>query len=1551
MKNYPVLKSVALPIARCFVPIAHCLLFIACCLVPTSSFAQQITFMYGTCRLTPQVPNTLSISGNTALRQVPSDSGYIAFGTGGYKATDSHNHTLHWTTFGATKSDKNGNLEWARVYRDAAADHTFEAPYDGIPTTDGGFIMAGETADSPMDYFWKKNTCIQKVDKNGHKVWAKVYKLSNNDENKALKIREMPDGGYIVMGRTKDVAYSVNGNGGSEINADYSYNTYLLRLDANGNTVWCYYYDAGKYGEEEPKSLDITDDGGFIVGGTTNNDSIVDGFITEPKLSYTKAFMMKVSANGATVEWARRYGAVFKGFPFYGDYFYEVKQTPDGGYIAVGETRATQYTSTGGFEDNSDVWVVKTNASGAIEWQKSYPTMLSLGGLEILSDGYILGNGVSIVKISLAGEHEWSKAYAVSLDNGIGSAFYEADRINVTMDGGYIMRYISSYYSDIIIKTNALGELEKGCFYTVGYPDPVIDERIDTLFTLTPVLVSNSAPVNLIIIEDSITAGVEYCPVVCDTKRTTTTVAPRLVSGLNICANTDASIFVYSNTDSTNYYRYQLDCGDPESGINNYFTSTLGFLHAESIYHNYANPGTYTLTMVVYNSDYSQSDTAYATVNVSPKPIITLLTPEISVCSKDTVTLAARIDNYDYPSYYDLIWTTNLKNQYGFLSGGSSPVVMPDSSVDYYVVNAYGMCNLSDTVTVTIGDSKAEITGNTNVCQGGTTLLKASGGDSYVWSTGAKTPTITVSPAFNQTYWVEAVTADGCRDTGYVYVRVVPTINVEVVADRTAVCTGDQVTLYATGAENYSWNTGANTDTIITTAAEGASTFIVTGTSGSCTDTAAIVITGDAKPVGVISGPTQICQDIEYTLTASGGDSYYWSEGSKSNPEHKISFGNASSEGTYSVKVYKGGCFTTVEHYVSIYKPANTDDTSPDIGGIQADECRVCPGTEVTLRKYFYFPLGGSWLPNNASSPENEGLTYQWSTGQTGAGTNDSIKLTVTKDTVVTLTTTNISGCSVSNSIKIEAKPYFFINTEADSIASCSNSPTTLYLLGEPLEDFTWSNGSKEDTLVYSPPNDTWISITATGNGCTRTDSVYVYAKSNLPEATISGNSPVCNGVSDTYSASGNASITGYRWLADNSTGAVKTFSFAQDSAISVEVTFTGGCADTAQYAVSVTPTPDANIAGDTLVCPGATISLKASGGYTYQWNTGSSTNNISFTTFADTTIKLYAYAGNCADSATVTIQTNQILTATLYVDQDSICEGIPLTLIAGGGDEYTWNTGAEGEQLGIMPAETTTYTVTSTDKVNCSDTEEITITVAPSPTISITACKENNAFTLTVSGGEKYLWNTGDTLPSLSFSLPADSIYKVTVFVDNCADSNTININALPVAFVDAGPDVSVNYGENETLNALGTGSLQWSPAEGLSCVSCQSPVAQPERTTVYYVSLYDTNGCAVTDSVTVYVLLPCGEEIYVPNAFSPNADGSNDRLAIANPWCLKSYTFAIYDRWGETIYEQTKPGEGWDGTYKGKSMDPAVFVYTLNGTLANGEPVNNKGNVTLIK
>ncbi|PLX06356.1 MAG: hypothetical protein C0596_17965 [Marinilabiliales bacterium] len=126
-------------------------------------------------------------------------------------------------------------------------------------------------------------------------------------------------------------------------------------------------------------------------------------------------------------------------------------------------------------------------------------------------------------------------------------------------------------------------------------------------------------------------------------------------------------------------------------------------------------------------------------------------------------------------------------------------------------------------------------------------------------------------------------------------------------------------------------------------------------------------------------------------------------------------------------------------------------------------------------------------------------------------------------------------------------------------------------------------------------------------------------------------------------------------------------------------------------------------------------------------------------------------------------------------------------------------------------------------------------------------------------------------------------------------------------------------------------------------------NPVAYPDSTTVYVVIGTDLYGCVGTDSITIMVNVP---GVYIPNAFTPNNDGRNDKFYIRGKG-TQSFQLDIFDRNGNLIYHTTNPDDGWDGTIQGtgKKVASGAYVYHTKGVFTDGEKFNESGMVNLIR
>ena len=204
----------------------------------------------------------------------------------------------------------------------------------------------------------------------------------------------------------------------------------------------------------------------------------------------------------------------------------------------------------------------------------------------------------------------------------------------------------------------------------------------------------------------------------------------------------------------------------------------------------------------------------------------------------------------------------------------------------------------------------------------------------------------------------------------------------------------------------------------------------------------------------------------------------------------------------------------------------------------------------------------------------------------------------------------------------------------------------------------------------------------------------------------------------------------------------------------------------------------------------------------------------------------------------------------------------------------------------------------------------------------------------------------------------PSNTTFHVTAtnLATGCVYKDSINVtvvSSLQYLAATATPD-TIGYGDTTQLNATyaQASSLYWNADSTISSTHIDSPLAYPRVPTTYTVNVTDSNGCKLKKDVTVYIrYTPCASSnLYVPNAFSPNNDGVNDKLYVRGNYIMSLY-FTVYDRWGQKMFETRDQNIGWDGTYKGKKLDPAVFGWYAEGTCEQGQKFFKKGNVTLLR
>jgi gliding motility-associated-like protein len=370
---------------------------------------------------------------------------------------------------------------------------------------------------------------------------------------------------------------------------------------------------------------------------------------------------------------------------------------------------------------------------------------------------------------------------------------------------------------------------------------------------------------------------------------------------------------------------------------------------------------------------------------------------------------------------------------------------------------------------------------------------------------------------------------------------------------------------------------------------------------------------------------------------------------------------------------------------------------------------------------------------------------------------------------------------------------------------------------------------------------------------------------------------------------------------------------------------------------------------------------------------TGASTSAINFTAagiYADTVFAVNS--SGCRDTATGSIEIYP--KPNVDAGQDIvICQGTGQSLLATGAATYVWSP-ALGLSCTNCPSPLATpnaekyYYVTGTSSQNCTNIDSVKVGVRfPFKLVASrgdTLCVGQSA-TLSASNAATYVWspNAGlntTTGPTVTAAPNTTTNYMVIGIDDkNCfKDTAYFPVKVFPIPTVSAGLDKVINVGKSVILTPTYSGdvtSVIWTPNTWVVNNTFPSITVKPNQNTEYKVSVSNLGGCTSSDLVNVNVLCD-GANFFIPNTFSPNADGANDVFYPRGTGLFTIKQARIFNRWGEEVYAKysfkaNDATQGWDGTFKGQKLLSDVFVYLFEIQCDNNTTLVYKGNITLIK
>jgi gliding motility-associated-like protein len=991
------------------------------------------------------------------------------------------------------------------------------------------------------------------------------------------------------------------------------------------------------------------------------------------------------------------------------------------------------------------------------------------------------------------------------------------------------------------------------------------------------------------------------------------------------------------------------------------------------------------------------------TCTVSTTATVTVNNPPTLTTTSSTICIGQQTGTVTVGGANTYTWTG------GGISGNTTtnPTDNPVSTTPY-IVNAIDVntCTATATATITVNPLPTVTVNSTTICLGQqTATLTASGASTYSWTAGLSATTgaiVTGSPAGTTPYTVTGTDAKGCINTAVATINVIsnPTITVA----NGAMCVGQQsVTLTAnSNAASFVWSpaTGlsATTGSMVTAnpTTVGPNTYTVVGTAGSCTVSTTATVTVYILPVATPSVTHMPCEteeplNLTSTVAPAGTYTYSWSGpnsfiSSVQNPSiTTFSDVTQAVAGTYTILVTDiNNCHNTATVTVVVNpKPI-----------ITATGATVCVGQTINLTSN---GAGGGNYSWGETSP-----TYTYTSGSQ----NPTILNATTAMTgIYNVVGRDGKGCYSGTAVQVQVNPLPIITATSGTMCVGQQTATLTASSSNPGTTYSWTpvtalSATTGSVVVANPSPAGTYTYLVTGtdaNTCVGTFSTSVLVN---PTPTITVNSyTICIGQQTaTLTASSTNTLTTYSWLPATGLSSTTTTVVTGTPTVSTNYTITGtdgnGCIGVGNASILVNILPTITATSGT-ICTGQTTTLTASGGVTFTWTptTGLSSANGSpmvANPTVTTTSQNYTYTvkgtdGNgCIDSTSsqVLVYPLPVVTAT----RDSICMGQQVAVLhASGASTYTWtpsNTLSSSTGATVNGSPTTAgendYTVTATDIHRCVNTATTSIWVNTLPTVTInTVSPECVPFCTTITavpmaaGTYTYSWNLGNGQTTVSPNFTVAACYSVAgtyavnlllTDVNGCTDITSVAVPALsiPIAAFDYGqqpvsilaPDVVFT---NESTYGLpyyswNFGDLYTGSSHDTSSVSNPSHTYAEVGTYSVTLTVSTFNGCSAT--VVNTVIINEDYVLYVPNAFSPNADGKNETFKAVGEG-IKDYQLYVFDRWGLLIFYSDDINKGWDGKIQGGSelVQEDIYVWKIQTTDFKKKTRNLNGTVTLLK
>jgi gliding motility-associated-like protein len=779
------------------------------------------------------------------------------------------------------------------------------------------------------------------------------------------------------------------------------------------------------------------------------------------------------------------------------------------------------------------------------------------------------------------------------------------------------------------------------------------------------------------------------------------------------------------------------------------------------------------------------------------------------------------------------------------------------------------------------------------------------------------------------------------------------------------------INVTSSGSSTYTWSANANTGNVNIATSLTAGTYTCTISQNGCVKDTVISLIASSNPaISSISATNVTCNGLTngtiiISSVINGAQPYQYSINNCVTTQTSNIFNNISS-GTYTVCVSDfNGC--TATSVVIISQP-----TSLLINSLSTTNPNCSPGNNGSITV-------------NASGGT---LAYQYSIN--GSALQSSNVFANLGSGTYTITVSDANGCTVTSvqSISAPNAPIFSVAIATNVSCNGGNNGSI---------SSTATGGQGQITYNLQPTNQTNITgsfsnlnansytVTATDiAGCSVQTILIVSEPTQLQWTITSATNINCNGGNDgtiTATASGGSGQLTYTLQPTNQSNTSGNYSSLGANTYTITASDINGCTITTTLSITApTAVQWATASSTNVTCNNASngsITTTASGGtgqitYTLQPTNQSNTSG-GFMGLAPNSYTITATDINgCTSTTIITITEPNPLTITSIVAVQPTC--IPgndgsLNITASGGTQtYLYSINGGGLQAGSNFGSLISgvYTMQVVDGNGCTATSSVSLIEPNSPIINLVEiisqnCKKNNDIKVTLINGlapfNFQLLPSGITSSTGLFSnLPIGSYTIIVTDANSCSISTLVSI--LPsnpvianLKFNANGSCANANIGEIVVQATGGEPPYSYSimPGGQISTTGTFSNMGRG----VYTITTTDVNECQTTNVITIKGT-PCCDELFIPNAFTPNDDTKNDEFTFLNALDtdIELLSFIVMNRYGNSVFQAQHFYDRWDGKYKGSVCDVGTYYYFLKfKCLTSGEVIIRKGDITLIR